>query len=62
MAGNNGLSYDGLTPRTETTAQTTIANGGAHQFFFCLLTPEEVWVMLVVLVIGTIFVNRVRSF
>lgn len=58
MASNNGLSYDGLTPRTETTAQTTMANGGAHQLFFFLLTPEKVLVIFV-LVIGTIFVNRI---
>lgn len=61
MAGNNGLRYDGLTPRTETNEQTTMANGGAYQLFFFLLTPEKVLVIFV-LVIGTIFVNRVRSF
>lgn len=61
MAGNNGLSYNGLTLRTETTAQTTMANGGAHQLFVFLLTPENVWVIFV-LVIGTVFVNRVRIF
>lgn len=58
MAGNNGLSYNGLTPRTETTAQTTMANGGAHQCYFFLLTPENVLVIFVI-VIGTIFVNRI---
>lgn len=44
MAGDNGLSFNGLTHRTETTTHTTMANGGADQFFFFLLTPENGWV------------------
>lgn len=61
MAGDNGLSFDGFTHGTETTTHTTMANGGADQFFFFLLTPENGWVNIL-LAVGTIFVNRVRLF
>lgn len=61
MAGVNGLSFNGLTNRTETTAHTTMADGGTDQFFFFLLTPESGWVNFM-LAVGIIFVNRVISF
>lgn len=61
MAGDNGLSFNGLTHGTETTTHTTMANGGADQFFFFLLTPENGWVNIL-LAVGAIFVNRVRLF
>lgn len=61
MAGDNGLSFNGLTHRTETTTHTTMANGGADQFFIFLLTPENGWVNIL-LAVGIIFVNRVRLF
>lgn len=58
MAGDNGLSFNGLTHRTETTTHTTMANGGAHQFFFFLLTPENGWVNIL-LAVGIIFFSRI---
>lgn len=61
MAGDNGLSFNGLTHRTETTTHTTMANGGADQFFFFLLTPEHGWVNIL-LAVGIIFFSRVRLF
>lgn len=61
MAGDNGLSFNGLTHRTETTTHTTMANGGADQFFFFLLTPENGWVNIL-LAVGIIFFSRVRLF
>lgn len=60
MAGENGLSFNGLTNRTETTAHTTMADGGTDQFFFFLLTPESGWVNFM-LAVGIIFVNRIFS-
>lgn len=61
MAGNNGLSFNGLTYRTETTTFTTMSNGGPEQLFYFLLTPENGW-SIFVFAVGIIFVNRVRSF
>lgn len=58
MAGNNGLSFIGLTYRTETTTFTTMSNGGPEQLFYFLLTPENGW-FIFVLAVGIIFVNRV---
>lgn len=58
MAGNNGLRYDGLTDRTETTTHTAMANGGLDQLFFFLLTPSKSLVIFV-LAVGIIFVNRI---